>query len=258
MQSVFSSHDGVEIAFHTAGSGSPQLVFIPGLTGDHSDFAAQIEHFRTDHLVVAIELPGNGVSGTDRSEWSMASFGSDVATVVEHLDLDEVVLVGHSLGGDVAVEAALLLEERVRGVVMISSYRSLGHPRSQLDDAAWLAPFRSDFTNAMESLTRRNFGANADPSIVEATVRRMVDAQPDMVIAVLEAKVANEPALLSALAKLEVSVFAVNPDFKPNDQSSLEQHGVTLKVVQSAGHYTMMENPGAFNAALARILRELH
>ena len=168
-----------------------------------------------------------------------------------------MVLVGHSLGGDVAVEAAHLLEGRVLGVVTISSYRTLGQSRSEQADADWLAPFSTDFASAMDDLTRRNFGASADPSMVEATVRRMVAANPGMVVPVLQSKMSNEPALLGLLDQLDVPVFAVNPDFKSNDEEALRRHGMTLRVVEGVGHYTMMEDPVAFNQVLEQVLLEL-
>jgi pimeloyl-ACP methyl ester carboxylesterase len=111
---VPSSFDGTPIAFEVWGVGSPTIVFVPGLTGDRSDFSAQVSFFEGSHQVVGVDLPGNGESGRDRSVWTMAAFGQDVATVVDHLALDDLVLVGHSLGGDAIVEAALRLGGRVR------------------------------------------------------------------------------------------------------------------------------------------------
>ena len=58
-----------------------------------------------------------GESGGGRQRWTMAAFGDDVAAVVRHLGLGEVVLIGHSMGGDVVVETALRLGGQVLGVV---------------------------------------------------------------------------------------------------------------------------------------------
>ena len=257
MQFVPSSHDGATVAFKVGGSGAPQLVFVPGLTGDHTDFSAQTEHFNSQYLTVAIELPGNGAAGTKRTDWSMTSFAADIATVIEHLDLDRVVLVGHSLGGDAAVEAAQLARERVVGVVMVSSYRTFDDPQSEEQLSKWLAPFFDDFPAAMEDLTRRNFGATADQAMVDETVERMVKADPDMVIPVLRSKMGNEASIIGTLENLTVPVYAINPDFKTNDESALKRHGVELRVVKGAGHYTMMEAPEAFNRTLSDILAGL-
>jgi predicted alpha/beta-fold hydrolase len=98
VEHVSSSFDGVPVAFDVSGSGSSTIVFIHGLVGDHNDFASQIDHFARTHQLVAIDLPGSGESGRGRSAWTMEAFGEDVATVVNHLGVDQAVLVGHSLG----------------------------------------------------------------------------------------------------------------------------------------------------------------
>ena len=257
MQFVPSSHDGATIAFQVAGSGNPQLLFVPGLTGDHTDFSAQTEYFNSQHLTVAVELPGNGRAGTNRTDWSMSTFAADIATVIEHLDLDSAVLVGHSLGGDAALEAAHLAKGRVIAVVMVSSYRTFDDHPSEERLSQWLAPFSADFPAAMEDLTRRNFGSNADQAMVDETVARMVKADPDMVIPVLRSKMGNEAFVVGTLENLTVPVFAVNPDFKANDESALKRNGVDLRVVKGVGHYTMMEAPEAFNRTLSDILAGL-
>ncbi len=61
MDVVRSSVDGVSVAYEDRGTGAPALVFIHGLTGDHSDFDAQMSYFEASNRVVRIDLPGSGV-----------------------------------------------------------------------------------------------------------------------------------------------------------------------------------------------------
>jgi sigma-B regulation protein RsbQ len=254
---VRSSVDGVSVAFEDRGSGGPTLVFVNGLTGDRSDFEAQMSFFEESNRIVGIDLPGSGDAGRDRLEWNMPAFGRDVADVVDHLGLTDVVLIGHSFGGDVTVEAAKRLDNRVRALVWVSSYRSLGvvKPNSQRED--WLAPFSTDFVAAMDDLTRRNFGPNADPVLVNAVAAKARAADPTRAIDVLAAKLYNEPALLDGLSKIDAPVFAINPGFKDNDEPSLGTYNIELTVINDVGHFVMMEDPDRFNQALSRILTRL-
>ena len=217
MASVISPLDGVVVAYGQQGGGDPALIFVHGLVGDRSDFEAQISFFGRTHRVIAVDLPGSGESGRNRTEWTMAALGEDVAAVADHLGLDDVVLVGHSLGADVTVEAAKRLAGQVRALVWVSSYRSLGDLKSEDEIEAWLAPFRTDFEAAMDDLTRRNFGPDADPMLVETTVTKARSADPDRVMGLLVSKLENEPAVLETLSALSVPVIAINPDFKRND-----------------------------------------
>jgi len=64
---------------------------------------------------VSLDLAGHGESGLGRRAWTMPAFGEDVVAVAEKLGLEDVVLTGHSMGGDVIVEAARRMPDRVRG-----------------------------------------------------------------------------------------------------------------------------------------------
>jgi len=254
---VASSVDGVPVAFDVRGTDEPTLVFIHGLAGDRSDFDGQMSYLAESFQVVAVDLPGSGESGRARTMWTMAAFGEDVVSVADQLGLDDMVLVGHSLGGDVTVEAALRLGGRVRGLIWVSSYRSLGTPMSSEQMEEWLAPFRTNFVSATQDLARRNFGPHADPDLVERVTAKMAAADPERVVELLIAWRLNEPALLRGLREVAVPVVAINPDFKPNDQASFDSHGVELKVMSDVGHFAMMENPDEFNDLLADTISNL-
>ena len=257
MDAVASSFDGLSVAFEVSGSGPPAIIFIHGLVGDHTDFATQVDYFAPMHQVVAIDLPGSGESEPDRSTWSMEAFGEDVATVVDHLGLDDIVLVGHSLGGNVAVEAALRLPGRVRGLVWVSTVRSLDSVRdvSQMD--GWFAPFSVDFVSAMDDLIGRNFGPNADPGVVEAVAAKAREADQARVMSLLKSKFNHGRSIVDALSRIDVPVFAINPDFKPNDEASFARNAVELRIIPGVGHFVMLEDPETFTPELADIIRRL-
>lgn len=107
------SEDGVPIAYTSRGAGNPALVLIHGWSCDKSYWAAQIEPLSGEFQLIAADLGGHGESGTGRKSWTIGSFAQDVAAVVEAVDPGPVVLVGHSMGGTVAVAAARLLGKRV-------------------------------------------------------------------------------------------------------------------------------------------------
>ena len=103
VQGVTAAKDGVQIHYETGGSGSPDLVFIHGWNCDRSYWSAQLPVFASTHQVMAIDLAGHGDSGVNRENWSMANFGADVAAVAQALQLEDIILVGHSMGGQVAL-----------------------------------------------------------------------------------------------------------------------------------------------------------
>lgn len=133
---VARAPDGIPLSFEVHGSGTPALVLVHGWSCDRRYWRGQLDAFADRHQVVAVDLAGHGESGGGRQRWTMAAFGDDVAAVVRHLRLGDVVLVGHSMGGDVAVETALRLGGQVLGVVWADTYDTLGDPptREELEE----------------------------------------------------------------------------------------------------------------------------
>jgi pimeloyl-ACP methyl ester carboxylesterase len=90
------------------GIGRPPIVFVHGFACAHTDWNAQVAHLSPRHQTVAVDLRGHGESAGTPSECSIEQYGADVAEVVQALGLPPAVLVGHSMGFRVVIEAALL------------------------------------------------------------------------------------------------------------------------------------------------------
>jgi pimeloyl-ACP methyl ester carboxylesterase len=252
MKEIARSADGIPVHFEVVGEGAPPLVLVHGWSCDRTYWSGQIDHFARSHVVVAIDLAGHGESGGGRRVWTMPAFGDDVAAVVEQLDLGGVVLVGHSMGGDVIVEAARALPERVAGLVWVDTYRALGGVRTPEEREEFVQPFRQDFAAAVEALVRAMFVAGSDPRLVERVVADMSAAPPEAAVDMIEHAISNDEAILAALPVLQAPVVAINPDYRPTDVAALRRHGVEAVLMPGVGHFLMLEDPEAFNRLLAK------
>src|SRR5690348_16914739 len=116
--------DGVRLAYVEAGPDAPvnpPLVFIHGLIGDHRALLPQIKHFAATHRVVAVHLRGCGDSDRPEQDYTLAGLADDVAWQCEALGLRKPLIVGHSLGGAVALELTGRHVDLPAGIVMIDS-----------------------------------------------------------------------------------------------------------------------------------------
>ena len=113
---------GAEIHWESKGNG-PALVFIHGVLRDMSDWANQVAQFEDDYRVITLDLPGYGQSGTptEEGENSLSHFAEAVEAVRAEAGIDQMVLVGHSLGGFVIGEYVMLYPEHVAGIVAADS-----------------------------------------------------------------------------------------------------------------------------------------
>ena len=120
------SNNGVNISFTDTSNGDTTLLFVHGWAINKSYWQDQVNHFKKRFRVVTIDLPGFGESGKNRADWSVAEFGRDVDSVMEQLNLKNVILIGHSMSGDIVLEAALNAPQRVIGIVGIDNFKNFG------------------------------------------------------------------------------------------------------------------------------------
>src|SRR3989440_12468357 len=109
--------------FVRAGRGAPALVFVHGFACTHEDWHAQLAHFQRTHQVVACDLRGHGRTPGRPQECSIEHYGGDVAALVNNLELERAVLVGHSMGCRVVLEAARLVPKKISSLILVDGSR---------------------------------------------------------------------------------------------------------------------------------------
>jgi pimeloyl-ACP methyl ester carboxylesterase len=256
MKDIVTSADGIPVSYEVHGTGTPALVFVHGWSCDRTYWAGQVDHFAANYKVVTIDLAGHGESGVGRPSWTMPAFGEDVVAVVDRLQLQDLVLIGHSMGGDVIVEAGLRLPDRVAGLVWVDVYHSLGEPWTSERIQEFLVPFREDFVSATRAFVREMFLAESDPGLVDRVVADMSAAPPEIAVDAIEHSFGNEGAVVAGLRDLAAPLVAINADSEPTDVEGLRRHGVSTVVMPGVGHFLMMEDPDTFNRLLSDVINE--
>ena len=254
---IATSADGVPIAYDVSGEGTPALVLVHGWSCDRSYWRAQVESFSRDFRVVAVDLAGHGESGLGREEWTIDAFGRDVAAVVERLGLQRVILVGHSMGGDVIAETARRLPGRVSGLIWVDTYRQLGAGRPPEQVEAFVARFRANFEDTTRAFVRGMFIPTADQSLVERVAADMASAPPTVALGAMESALHYSREMPRALQELKLPVVAINPDDAPTDMESMERYGIEVIIMPGVGHFLMMEEPERFNGLLRAAVEKL-
>jgi pimeloyl-ACP methyl ester carboxylesterase len=251
MAGTVKSADGVAVRYEVHGGGPRAVVLVHGWSCDRGYWREQVGHFADRFTVVTVDLAGHGESGADRERFTMPAFGADVAAVADALGLAEMVLVGHSMGGDVIVEAACLLPDRVRGLVWVDVYRSLDDAGSGADTVdAFMAPFRADFPAATRAFVRRLLGTGAQSVRIAWVSDDMAAAPPAIALSAMRHAMTNERPAIAGLRRAGVPTVAINPAQPPTDVDSLARHGVTTMTLAGVGHFLMLEDPPGFNRLL--------
>lgn len=238
-----AAREGHSLRFQVEGAGETTVVLIHGGLCDRTFWHNQImplsRHFRT----IALDLTGHGDSGAKRTEWSIEGFADDVVRVVAAAGGDKVVLVGHSLGALVALEAARQLESCTLGVVIVDMLH---------DPDASLPPMPLSDPVAMAAGMRRGmFTAQSDPGLVDKVIGTMLAVSPQTAAPIRQTVESyNAGAALAALAPKPLSMLlAGSRPVAPGRIRSLHP-GARIQVIPSAGHFLMLENVDLFNALI--------
>lgn len=209
---------------------------------------------------MTLDLAGHGESGIDRNNWTMAAFGEDVVAVVNYLSLEQVVLIGHSLGAPVVLETA----QRVQGVVGVVGVDQLMDVNHKADpnQLTRLAALRSSPTELVLD-TARKFASSvivntSDPALAERIVSDMSSMPPNAIIGVFSNEILGYD-LGQVLEKVTTPVWCISSDKHPFNLEAARQHCPSFEVLfmSGVGHFVMMEDPETFNGLLQKIVNTL-
>lgn len=248
--------DATEIRYRVYGAGDPAIVFVHGWSCDSGYWDTQLNEFANRYTVITLDLAGHGGSGADgRKDWSMANFGADVAAVVEAVGSPRVVLVGHSMGGPVVLEAARRLPGRVIGIVGVDTFRDIAAPMPREQFEPILAKMKADFAATTAGFVDANFFTDrTDPVLRKWIVDDMSSAPASVAIpAIVGLSSMDYPA---ALNELDLPIVAVNAVGHPTDEVAIRRIETRFRVVPmtGVGHFPMLEAPAEFNRILGRIV----
>jgi pimeloyl-ACP methyl ester carboxylesterase len=254
--------------FIRTGSGSPALAFVHGFACTHDDWRHQLRHFERTHEVVACDLRGHGKTPGRPHECSIEHYGGDVAALVNNLDLARVVLVGHSMGCRVVLEAARLIPDKVAGIVLVDGSLNATSDPQGAEAAARATVEKLGYPKFAETLFRQMFfkpSAEAD-AIVTRAVKSSAEFGPHLWPRITRWDAGSMDAAFAALRAPALAIQSTTRNaqlqrapLKPGDTSPwidyLRSRDARVEIVPDSGHFTQLEAPDAVNRLMVDFLK---
>ena len=253
-----SSPDGVRIHYETAGKGRPALLLVHCWTCDSTFWKDQVARLSRNRQVVTLDLAGHGRSGRTRKDYTMEAFGEDVKAVADELKLDRMVLVGHSMGGAVILEAAKLLGGRVVGLVPIDTLVDVEQSSDPKETDAVMAKMQADYEGQTTTFIRQYlFAPTTPPAVAERIVAQTTRFPAEIAISALRNNWNYKAA--PAFDVIKVPIVAVNGDRFPTNFDANRRHAPQFDalIMKGVGHYPMLEDPARFGTLLDEALRKV-
>jgi len=253
--------NGVNIAYTDSGKGDTTLLFVHGWCINKSYFTDQVNAFGKRYRVVTIDLPGFGESGKNRTSWTVADFGQDVAAVITQLNLQHVILIGHSMSGAIVVQAKLDVPDKVIGLVGIDNFKEYStepeSPQSKAEFATVITSLKKDFKKVVSGyFSKYLFYKTTDTALRKRILNDVTHTDSTIAIACIEDNSFNTAVKLK---EAKMKIHLINSDNTPNDTTGFVKNGIPyqLLVVHTTGHFPMAEKPKDFNELLQKAIDDI-
>jgi pimeloyl-ACP methyl ester carboxylesterase len=245
----------VKLAFDDAGQVAPSLVLLHCWGGDRSYLAPQFDYFQTTHRVVSMDLRGHGESDKPDQVYTIEGFADDAAWLCAQLGVIRPVLVGHSMGGSIALELAASHPDLSPAAVVILEALVVAPPPLIHQFKPVLEGVRSPaYRQVMCQFMDQLFGPYY-PSADKVRRLEQLSANPQKpLVSALESVLAYDSDAAANKCKLPILYVSSGPWYTDVDRfRKLCPQLVTAQTV-GAGHYFPLEVPEQVNPIIARFI----
>lgn len=228
-----------EIFYLQRGGGKPSLLFLHGAGGTHRHWGKQIQAIG-DGTFVALDLPGHGRSKGEGRQ-SVEGYADLVVEFMASLDLKSPIVVGHSMGGAIALDLALRYGDRLGGLVLVGTGARLRVMPSLLEG------LRGEFESTVDLLCRYAYGPSASEEMVRLGREEMVAVGPEVLWGDFLA--CDHFDVMGRLGEVHLPTLVIcgeEDQLTPLKYSQfLVDHiqGARLVTIPEAGHMVMLEKP---------------
>lgn len=250
--STVNSIDGSSISYEVKGHGDLTIVFIHGWAGNREFWNNQVDFFSKKYKVVYLDLAGHGLSSSNRQVYTMSSFGEDVVSVINEIGVDNIILVGHSMGGPVAIEVAKVLTNKIIGIVGVDTfYTPFESVKTDLQIEEFMQPFKDNFQIASEQMVLDMFTVGANSDLIASITSQMSSINSEMGISsmyeIFRWNTQNIPVSLN-----KYSSIIDNINSAPMGDETILHESVVL--IPEVGHFVAQVKPNEFNLVLDEIV----
>lgn len=253
----------VEINYFHQGQEDTTVLFLHGWCIDGTYWENQVNYFSKNYSVYAIDLPGFGKSKAVRTNWTIEEYANDVIAFIESLNIKNIVIVGHSMAGEIMLQLALTNNPQIIGIVGVDNFKiiDVAFTPEQLKQM-------TDFFPMLEKDFKNSAPVYADMMLFHPTTSEEVKdkvktdfANSNSVIGygtfINQMQYAYTDA--QRLEQLNYRLYLINSDGFPTNEIGLKNHcknGFQLETISVTGHYPMIEKPTEFNLTLQKVLTE--
>ena len=252
----YARRDDLSLFYEREGSGEPPLLFVHGWCCDHTFFGPQFDHFKSVHAVATLDLRGCGKSDRPADGYDIPTLADDVAWLCDELGISRPVVVGHSLGGMIALELATRHPSRTRAVVAVDPGPIHPLPETQRFFEGFAAALDGPDGEAVRrAYVEAIFLGSHDADLQRRVVETRCAVPLDVAAAVIRGVVDWNGVAALMLCRVPVLVLRSRPAGSSDLARLLSlKPDLHVGLTVGAGHFHQLEVPDQVTAMLERFL----
>lgn len=228
------------------------MVLLHGAGGSRLNWPGELRRL-PGAMVYTLDLPGHGRSSGQARD-TIEGYAEDVVAFLDAAGIDQAVIVGHSMGGAIALTLALKHTSRVAGLALIATGARLRVAPAILEQ------IRSDFEGTLDTITGYAWSPEAPPALTELGRQRLREAGPDVLLGDLTA--CDHFDVMERLGGIDVPTLVIAgfadrlTPVKYARYLAERISGAQLAIVEGAGHMVMLEQPAEVAKVIQHFLKE--
>lgn len=257
-----SQYERVSINYEISGDQDTCLVFIHGWNLNLRYWDEQVKYFSGRYRILTLDLAGHGNSSRDRTNWTAESFARDISSILEKESVSQAVLIGHGMGGNIALEVAALAPESIVELIGIDCFRDVGFEMTadyRINFKNHFNSFKRNYKQMADELARQNIRTR-DRLIIDRIVGDYKKADPKIALAVYKNMIPKAAAEKMKLQALHFPLVLIGGDYAGYDTVALNRYAhknYQLFLLPGAGQFPMVEQPQDLNQALEQALKSV-
>src|SRR5690242_9164773 len=249
------------ISYYDNLTGKATLFFIHGSFINKDYWQTQLYHFTPHYRVISPDLAGHGKSTSHGDDFTIQKFGETIAAMINKLKLTNVILIGHSIGGDIMLTTNEKIDQSIIGLIGIDYFKNAGSPLPNEVIAQIMNDLRNNFVNTNAAYAKNTLlTEKTNKSITERVVRDFTLISPKVGIPMNEDLFHFPKKEETLLKKLTKKLHLVNVDYQPTNEEILMnilKDNYKLKNIKGSCHFPMLENPADLNDALEFFIEDI-
>ena len=251
--------------YHLTGEGDTTLVLVHGWNIDQEYWDDQVKAFSDQYTVLTMNLVTNQLIQDSSRQWTADNFARDIMQIIEQEALDNLILVGHSMAGEIVLSVRELMPDKTLAIIGVDCYKDVGFiltENVQHNIDSFLVRFEENYEESVEKMVTADLfeGDTEHQEAYERVQRDYRRADPEVALAIYRNLFPALATTKEKIGQLPFPLRIIVSDYTPFTEEALQQYaknGYQVKTIRRSGHFPMIEQPEAFNQALGEFLEAI-